>query len=238
MPTARLGALPDPPQASTIQLPGGATLTGMVEMPRGVSESCRVNFNLLLQLGPILGSLHCLMALFRFAGWLIDFVKAVPDVPTNPTKLLQKLEELQPIADDLLGCITAYTPLGICPPIKDALKVVRDYLRCLVEVIESVATQKVGLQVQMGEAEGNPQLRETLQLAQDNADKVGLQAMRSCEPAFGVLQTMSGLLQMLGAGAIELPSMDDLAGGEIGEAIQPLKDVVEILDLTIDALPC
>jgi hypothetical protein len=49
---------------------------------------------------------------------------------------------------------------------------------------------------------------------------------------------MSGLLQMLGAGAIELPSMDDLAGGEIGEAIQPLKDVVEILDLTIDALPC
>jgi len=234
MAAARLGALPDPPQAATIQLPGGASLTGMVEMPRSVPEQCRANFNLMLQLGPVLGSLRCLIALFRFVGWLIDFVKVVP----NPTAIGRKLGELPPIAAEVGKCVTAYSPLGVCPPIKDALKVVRDYLRCSIEAIESVALEKADLQVQLGEAQGNPELLETLQLAEANADRTGLQALRGSEPAFGLLQTMGGLLEMVGAGAIELPSIDELAGGEIGEAVQPLEDVVEALDLTIEALPC
>lgn len=234
--SATLGALPDPPEAKTLQLPGGIALTGMVDLPRGVSEGCKVNFNLLLQLGPLLASLECLIRLFKFVGWLIDFVQMVPKL--DPIGLAKKVTELPPIAEDLLHCVAAYTPLGICPPIKDMLKLIRDYLNCLVEMIESVALQKVGLQIQMGDAQGNPELLETLQLAQDNADKMGLQAMRSCAPAFGVLEMLGALLSMVGAGAIELPSIDDLAGGDIGEAIQPLKDLVEVLDLTIDVLPC
>jgi hypothetical protein len=238
MAATQLGSLPDPPETKTLRMPGGVSLTGAAEMPRGVGEDCHVNFNLMLQLGPIMANLHCLLALFKFVGWLLDFVKAVPGVVTNPTKIIQKLEELPPIAEDLLGCIVAYTPLGICPPIKDALKLIASYLHCLIEMIESVAQQKVGLSVQFEEAQGNPELLETLQLAQDNADKMGLQALRSCEPAFGLLEMMGALLQMVGAGAIEVPSMDDLAGGEIGEAIQPLKDVVEVIDLVAEALPC
>jgi hypothetical protein len=237
-----IGALPPPPQKKTITLPGGGSLSGMVDLPAGVSESCRVNFNLLVQLGPLLGGLECLIRLFKFVGWLIDFVKAFPDafgIPPDPTKVVRLVvEDLPPIAADLLECITAFTPLGICPPVKSFLTLIRDFLGCMLELLQSVIDQQVGIQVKMGEAQGNPELLEVLQLAQENADKMFAQTLASCEAPFALLETMGSLLEIVGAGAIAVPSIDDLSGGEAGEALQPLEDLVSALDLVIGALPC
>jgi hypothetical protein len=233
-----LGQLPPPPEQRSLALPGGGHLVGMVDLPRGVSDDCRVNFNLMLQLGPIFGNLECVLCVFKFVGWILQFVKVVPDLPTSATKLVDMLKQLEEIEECLQKCIYAFTPLGLCPPIKDFLKLIASYLRCLVEMIESVAQQGVQIQIQMGDAQGNPELLEVLQRAQDNADMMGAQALKSCGPAFDLLQAVGSIIQAIGAGAVELPSLDQLTGGEIGEAVQPLKDVLEVLDLTIAALPC
>jgi hypothetical protein len=237
-----VGQLPPPPEQRSLALPGGGHLVGMVDLPRGVSDDCRVNFNLMLQLGPIFGNLQCVLCAFKFLEFVLNFVKIVPESITNPTKASKLVDmltnDLPEIEECLQKCIYAFTPLGLCPPIKAFLKLIASYLRCLVEMIESVAQQGVQIQIQMGDAQGNPELLEVLQRAQNNADMMGAQALKSCGPAFDLLQAIGSIIQAIGAGAVEVPSLDQLTGGEIGEAVQPLKDLLEILDLTIQALPC
>jgi hypothetical protein len=236
-----LGALPPPPEQKSLSLPGGGSVTGMVNLPQGVSEDCRVNFNLMLQLGPIFGNLECVLCVFKFVGIVFDFVKLVPDTISNPTKVtdLKKIvDKLQEVSECLPACVIAFTPLGMCPPIKDFIQLIVSYLRCLVEMIESVAQQNVQIQIQMGEAQGNPELLEVLNLAQQNADRVGAQALKSAGPALDILTAISSLIQVVGGGAVNVPSLDQMSGGAIGEAVQPLKDLLEVLEQVVEAVPC
>jgi hypothetical protein len=234
-----LGRFPPVPEARTLILPGGATLTGMVGLPRGMSEQCGVSFNLMLQLGVYLGNLECLMRVLKFCGWLLEFVQSVS--PPDPIKLGQMLTtDLPPIAEDLLECVTAFTPLGICPPIKEMLILIRDFLQCIVEFLESVLTQQLDIGIKLGDAEaqGNQELLEVLQLAQNNAQMAFGQGLQSCEPIFAMLKNLGAFFQLLGVGELTLPSVNDLAGGEPAQAIQPLKDVLAAINAVIDILPC
>jgi hypothetical protein len=235
-----LGEIAEPPKTAKLSLPGGGSLTGMVNLPRSMPEECQVNFNLMLQLSPILGNMQCVLCAMKFLKFVLDFVKLVPDVPTNPTKLVNMLtNDLPEIEECLVKCIAAFTSIpGLCPPVKDMLKLISSYLHCIVELIESIAQQGAQIQVQMGDAQGNPELLEVLDLAQQNADRAGAQALRSCEPAFDLLQAAGAILEIVGVGAIALPSLDQLSGGEIGQAVQPIKDVSEVIDLIVAALPC
>jgi hypothetical protein len=215
----------------------------MVNLPRSVEEECQVNFNLMLQLAPLFGSLDCVFCAMKFLKFVLDFVKLVPDCISDPTKVGKLVtmvtQDLPEIAECLTKCITAFTtPLGLCPPVKDLLKLIASYLHCLVELLESVAEQGTQIQIQMGDAQGNPELLEVLDLAQQNADRAGAQALQSCAPALDLLQAASAALEIVGVGAVQLPSIDQLSGGAIGEAIQPIKDVSETLDLIVAALPC
>jgi hypothetical protein len=215
----------------------------MVNFPQSMPEECQVNFNLMLQLGPIFGSLGCVLCAMKFLKFVLDFVKLVPDTITDPTKVGKLVtmltDDLPEIEECLVKCIAGFTtPFGLCPPVKDMLKLVASYLHCMIELIESVAQQGAQIQVQMADAQGNPELLEVLNLAQQNADRAGGQALRSCEPAFDLLQAAGAVLEIVGVGAIALPSLDQLSGGEIAEAVQPLKDVTEALDLVVQALPC
>ena len=60
-PPPPLPPFPPAPTNSTLTLPGGGQLIGMVDLPKGMNDDCHVNFNLLLQLGldlvPILPNL-------------------------------------------------------------------------------------------------------------------------------------------------------------------------------------
>jgi hypothetical protein len=229
---------PEPPKSRTLRLPGGGSLTAVADFPRSLPDQCQVSMRMLLQLGPFLGAMECVIRILKFCEWLIDFVKAVPSVPTNPTKIIKLLGKLPPIAKDLLGCITAWTPVGYCAFIKDVLVMIIDFLRCVVELLKSIATQKLEIAVSMGDAQGNPELLEALQLAQDNADKMGLHAVNSCGPVFALLGTVGSFMSALGVGAIKVPSIDDLTGGDAAAALQPLEDLVDTLSAIADALPC
>jgi len=227
-------AFPAPPESRTVRLPGGGSLTAVADFPRSLSDQCQVSMRLLLQLGPFLGAMECVIRILKFCEWLLDFVKAVP----NPIKIAQQLQKLPPIASDLISCITAWTPVGYCSFVKDVLVMITDFLRCVLEVIRSVVTQRLELAVSMSEAQGNPELLEALQVAQDNADKLGRHAANSCGPVFALLGTVGSFLSALGVGAIQVPSLDDLTGGDVAAAIQPLEELVDTLTAIADALPC
>jgi hypothetical protein len=229
---------PAPPETRTLRLPGGGSLTAVADFPRSLPDQCQVSMRLMLQLGPFLGAMECVIRILKFCEWLIDFVKAVPDLPTNPTKLISQLKKLGPIATDLISCVTAWTPVGYCSFIKDVLVMVTDYLRCVVDLLRSIVDQKLGLAVSMADAQGNAELLEALQLAQDNADKMGLHAANSCGPVFALLGVVGSFMSALGVGAIQVPSLDDLTGGEADTAIQTLEDLVDTLGAIADALPC
>jgi hypothetical protein len=234
-----LGEIPPPSPKLTLTVPGGATLTGMADLPRGMPEECTVAFNLMLQLGPILGSLECLIRLFAFIGKIVEVAKAATSTPPDPVAVVQKLAEAAPAAEDVAECVIAFTPpIGLCPPIKSALQLVVRFLSCLIDFLESIVKQRLEIDIQMGQAQGNPALMEVLQQAQANADALGAQALQSVGPAFDLLQTFGGLIAAVAGGALEVPSLDDLTQGELGEAIQPLKDFVQVLQTVIDALPC
>jgi hypothetical protein len=234
LPRPQPPAFPAPPQSRTLRLPGGGSLTAVADFPRSVPDQCQVSMRLLLQLGPFLGAMECVIRILKFCEWLLDFVKAVP----NPVKIAQQLQKLPPIASDLLGCITAWTPKGYCAFVKDVLLMITDFLGCVLSVIKSVANQRQQIQVAMDDAQGNPELLEALQVAQDNADKLGMHAVNSCGPVFALLGAVGGFMSALGAGAIEIPSLDDAAGGDISAAIQPLEDLVDGLRAVAEALPC
>jgi hypothetical protein len=236
--SAALGAFPPAPQARTLTLPNGASLTGMVDLPRGVSDQCRVSMNLMLQLGPFLASIECLLHVLEFVQWCIDFVKKVPDVPTDPTGVIRQLEKLPPIAEHLEKCFGFVLPTAVCPFIKDVLTMVRDFIECVTEVLDSVLKQNLELQVKFGDAQGNPELLEVLQLAQSNLDATQAQAAQSMAPVLSLLSALGVFFDIMGVGQLALPSIDDLTGGELDPVLQVLKDLVEVLTAVIEALPC
>jgi phage baseplate assembly protein gpV len=232
-----LGELPDPPDPLSMTLPGGVTLTGQVELPDFASGDCRVAFNLLLQLAPALGSMECLIRVMKFVGWLLDFVKAVPGVVTNPTKLLELLGKLPPIADDLAGCVASFTPVGIPPAIKSMLQVVHSYLSCLVDLLDSIVKRQALIQAQLDQAGDNPELQRVLGLAQDNAAKMGQQAVLAGGPVLSILDTIGTLLEIAQLPAISAPSLDDLTGGGLSDALEPLQTLLDVLGQVIDVIP-
>jgi hypothetical protein len=231
-----LGEYPSPPQQQELPLPGGMRLTGMVELPQGVSDECRVTFNLMLQLGPLLASLECFIRLMRFIGWLLKFVKVV--APPDPIEIPKLLQELPPISADLMECVTAYLPQNICPPVKAMLLLIARYLECLLEVLDSIGRQQLEIGVKMGDAQGNPELQEALNLASQNVEAVAGQALASAGPALELLNTVNTLLTIVGAGAVAVPSLDQFTGGAVSDALQPLQDVVTTIKTVAEALPC
>ena len=228
-------AFPAPPETRTLRLPGGGSLTAVADFPRSLPDQCQVSMRLMLQLGPFLGAMECVIRILKFCEWLLDFVKAAAKL--NLFEMGQQITKLSPIATDLIACVTAWTPVGYCSFIKDVLLMITDFLRCVVELLESIGTQKAEIAVSMDDAQGNQELLEVLQLAQDNADKMGLQAANSCGPVFALLGTVGSFMSALGVGAIQVPSLDDLTG-EADAAIQTLEDLVDTLSAIADALPC
>lgn len=244
MAAATLGAFPKPPEQRTIQLPTGASLTGAVDLPKGLDEQCKVAFNLMLQLGPFLASIQCLLQILQFAQDVLKFTQDVPGAMTDPTKVVDVVKDVEKLAEDgkkLAACFSWVIPgLPLLCFIKDVLQMIHDFVACILELLDSVLQQQLQLQVQFADAdqEGNQELLDVLHLAEDNMTATMGQAMQSMGPVLSLLQLVGGLLEVAGQGALQAPSMDQLTGGSIEESLQVLKDLNQALEVIIEAIPC
>jgi hypothetical protein len=232
---AALGTFPAPPKQLTIRLPTGAALTSSAELPKGMDEQCKVAFNMLLQLGPFMASIQCLVDILQFVFDTAEFAKAAPDV----IKMAKTAVKIGQDAEKLTACFGWFLgPIPLCQFVKDVLTMIHEFITCLLELMDSVLTQQLELQVKMGDAQDNPELLDVLNLAQDNLSATMGQAVNSMGPILNLLQLMGGFMQTVGAGGLSVPSLDQLTGGSVEAALQPIKDLNDALGVIIEALPC
>ena len=73
------------PTLPELTLPTGGTLKGIADLTKGVPSDCSLNFNLIIQLAPILASMQCLFEVLKLLGALKKFFEAAKDPVRDPT---------------------------------------------------------------------------------------------------------------------------------------------------------
>jgi hypothetical protein len=223
----------------TIEIPnltliGGAELKGFLDFSAGTPTDCKLTFNLLLQLAPLLASMACLLKVLDVIGKLKSFVEAVPSI--DPSKIGKAVPDLIEAIDKLSGCIPGLPKFNFSAAlmIKGMLQLVIKFLLCFITQLESLIQFQASLDFKA--AEGNPALQASLACARDNAqtsmDNLML-SLQSIQPVISVAGSVAGL-----AGApINLPDLSSVSGGDHAQAITSLRQSITALNSAISALP-
>src|SRR5438552_3762190 len=66
-----------PPRPIKVSLPGGGTLSSFSDLSKGVPTDCAMTFSLLMQIGPFLGSIECLVKVLKLVQTVVDVLKSV-----------------------------------------------------------------------------------------------------------------------------------------------------------------
>src|ERR1700674_4974257 len=67
------------PSPIKVTLPGGGTLSAISDLSKGIPTDCAMTFSLLMQIGPFLASIECLVKVLKLIQPLIDVVTALPN---------------------------------------------------------------------------------------------------------------------------------------------------------------
>lgn len=227
------------PKLPEIRLPTGGSLKGVADLSKGIPSDCSLNFNLIVQLGPILANLKCLVGVLRLVKPLTDVVGSLGP-PPDPIKLPKAIGEFLEAAKDLAPCLLAPTPAAMLPFVKDILLLVLRLLGCLLQALESTAKLlgRLELRIASARASGNTALLESLECAKENAITSAQGAMQGIEPIAILLDLAGPFMGIAGVEPIKLPSLaspEDAAA--LNEAIAGLRQVVVALRTIVDALP-
>src|SRR5215471_17415945 len=95
--------LPKPGKVE-VCLPLSGRLQGLVDATKAIPDDCSLTFSLLLQLGPIMASIECLIKVLKLIKPLIDIVKSLGP-PPDPIKLPKAIGDFLPAAEDVLKCV-------------------------------------------------------------------------------------------------------------------------------------
>jgi hypothetical protein len=215
----------------SIQLPAGATLTGVADFAAGIPSNCKVNLNLLVQLGPLLASMGCILKILEVLGNIVEFAKAAPD----PFKMAEKVGALTSSFAQLSTCIPPLAPLSFALMIKGILELIINVLSCLIDSLASIVEFKVSLD--FSSAEGNPALTEALECAQRNADSSMQNLFNSVGPIMTVMKVV-GSVASLAQLPVTLPDLSQLGkAGDAVQSIESLKQAIDGLKSVIESLP-
>lgn len=222
--------------SASLTLPMGGTLQGMADFTRGIPTDCSMNLNLMLQLAPMMASMECLLKVLKFVGAIVGILKNF-----NP---LTAVGDVLSAAEDLAKCLEIVVPLGpICAFVKDLLKLISTMILCVVTELESILKILSGLQLQISiaKANGNTDLLQALQCAQQNARTSADSAMQSMQPIIVLLSLAGTFIELAGA-PVNIPAIpgavpaDDLAAMQT--LLTDLGDVATVIKEVAEALPC
>jgi hypothetical protein len=226
-----------PPSPIRIQLPGGGTLSSFSDLSKGVPTDCAMTFSLLMQIGPFLASIECLVKVLKLIQPLIDVIKALPNLDAIALgKAVPKfLEAVPPVLD----CVVSFTPLGLIPFIRDLLCLILKVLKCFLGQMKSILKIMEGtaLQITIAESSGNAELLQSLQCAQNNAMMQANHLTSSLE-AVGVILDLAGdLMQIVGVQPIKLPTLGSQADlDSLKQVVQTIQGVVATIQIVVDVL--
>lgn len=226
-------SLPKPGSVS-VTLPSGGTIQGIGDVTKGIPTDCSLSFSLLLQLGPLLGSIDCIVKILQLLEPLIEVIKGLP---FPPVEAIKKFAEAAP---PVAKCAIAFTPQGALPAfIKDILCLVIKILKCLIQQFDSIANVMGGLslQIQQAQLDGNEELLENLECAQQNAAISADATTKAIEPVLVILDLVGPLIEIAQVGPIEMPTIGSAEDAEqIKQMTAVLKEFVETLELVAEPL--
>ncbi|MEO0423489.1 MAG: hypothetical protein AAF184_14225 [Pseudomonadota bacterium] len=217
-------SLPKPGSVS-LALPSGGTLKGIADATRAIPTDCTLSINLLMQLGPILANLDCIIKLLKLVEPLIDIVKGLPFPPVEAVKKF--IEAAPPVVE----CIVALTGAGIIPFIRDILCLVIKIMRCLIDQLNTLISLLGRIELDLAEAQasGNTAALAGIECARENAMCAANASFQSIEPVMLIMELVAPLFEFTPIDAIALPS---LAAPEDVESMQTL---VTTLETFVDA---
>jgi hypothetical protein len=224
--------LPKIPEIPSIQLLGGAELKGFLDFSLGPPNDCRITFNLLLQLAPLLASMTCLFKILNVIMKLEEFVTAA-----KPpfTKLPDTIPGVLGAIADLNGCIPPLQIPQLVIMIKGILQLVINFLSCFLGQLEGLIEFQA--RIDLKAAEGNPVLLDELICAQRNAKNSMDNLMLSLQPLDPIFKTVTMVGGIAGI-TLELPDMSSFSTGKDQlQVIADLKRAVDDLKKVINNLP-
>jgi hypothetical protein len=215
--------LPTIPEIPAISLLGGAELRGFLDFSAGAPTDCKLTFNLLLQLAPLLASMACIFKILKAITALADGIQDPKKIPSIPGAIT-----------DLAKCIPV-PGIEFYLMIKGILSLVVRFLSCFIDSLESIL--KFQATIDLSAADGNPVLRDTLICAQNSAKASMDNMMLSLQPLEPVLKVATMLIGMTPLG-IKLPDISTVsASADTTEVVTSLKQTVDQLKQAIDSIP-
>jgi hypothetical protein len=226
--------LPEPEEL-TITLPTGGALKAINDISKGIPNDCSLTLSLMVQIAPLLASMECLLKILKLLKPLIDVIKGLP---FPPVKAVQDFIEA---AKDIVPCFLLVTPAGICPLVRDILKLIIKILGCLIQQMKSLIGLMTGISIslQLAQADGNSELIATLECAQDNAAISAQHLIQAFAPVAAILDLMAPLLEIAGQSAITIPTMPPGTDPEaLNHTVGVFEGIRDALQIVVDALPC
>lgn len=220
------------PAKQKLTLPSGGSLPGVTDFTKGIPDNCSVGFSLLLQLGPFLGSIQCLINILNLIKPLIDVINGLP---FPPVKALKEFAEAVP---PVVECFTAFSPTGgLLLFVRDLLCLIIKLVSCMIDQLKSIAAVMDGLSIQFEAAADNPQLLSNLECAQENAKCAAEGAVAGFEPVLVLLELAAPVVKIVTGQSIEIPSLaapEDVE--QINTVIGTLEEFVNVLELLVEPL--
>lgn len=225
------------PDIGQVRLPTGGHIKAITDITKGIPSDCSVNFNIALQLAPIMASMECLLKVLKFAGVLIGVMKdisggALPDVLPGLGKIAKAGEELMPCVGMALG-------LGVPLFIKDLLLLLAKMLRCAAQALRGAIEVLDGIDLDIASAktEGKDELLAQLECAKENAELARDGAMVSLEPVMVLLSLASPFLEIGGKSVAIGPFASDGSLDSLKSVLESIETAATLLQSIAEAIP-
>jgi hypothetical protein len=220
-----------------VTLPFGGEIKALRDFTKGIPDNCSLNFGLLLQIPPLLGSLECFIRVMQVIGKLGEFMSAfAPPIPDLPKAAKASVEVVEAIAK-VLPCIPIPPFTNLIFMVCDILKLVLGVLRCVLELLDSVTTFRGKLNI--ATAEGNPALLDVLNCANDNSQLTIAHALASLRPLTPLLASLKPIGEIAQL-PLEFPALDKIAEeadiNDLSETISKLRQAITGLEQLVKGI--
>lgn len=224
----------EPAEKLKIQLPSGGTISAIGDMGKAIPNDCSMTFSLMLQIGPLMASMDCVLKILKLLKPISD---VITDLPAPPTPGV--IKEIVNGVADLAPCFLMLTPGGMLPFVIDILCLILKVLNCMVGQLKTLANIMGGISLQLESAkqQSNEEMIASLECAQENAAAQAANLMQSIEPVAVLLDLASPFMSIAGVQAIQMPAIGSETDMEaMNKSISALEEVVATLQGVVDGL--
>lgn len=222
----------EPAEKLKLALPSGGSLSAISDMGKAIPNDCSMTFSLMLQLGPVMASLDCILK-------ILGLLKPLSDAVTSPPPTPGVIKDIIDAVSDLAPCFLMLTPGGMLPFVRDLICLIIKMLNCLLGQLKTLVDIMGGisLQLEAAEKQNNEDKINSLQCAQENAAAQAASLLQGIEPISVILDLAAPFMSIAGVGAIEFPAITAESNLEsINNAISSLEDVVVTLQDIVNSL--